>query len=42
MGDNVEPEVIQVLIDYLVEQVSHLKFQATFQALAQDMTTQVG
>uniref|UniRef100_M1DSR9 Gag-pol polyprotein n=1 Tax=Solanum tuberosum TaxID=4113 RepID=M1DSR9_SOLTU len=42
MGDNVEPEVLQVLIDPLVEQVSHAEFQAAFQMLAQDMTTQVG
>ncbi|WMV57767.1 hypothetical protein MTR67_051152 [Solanum verrucosum] len=42
MGDNVELEVLQVLIDPLVEQVSHVEFQAVFQVLAQDMTTQVG
>ncbi|WMV07799.1 hypothetical protein MTR67_001184 [Solanum verrucosum] len=39
-GENVEPEVHQVLIEPLAEQVTHAKFQASFQVLDQYMMTQ--
>ncbi|WMV49842.1 hypothetical protein MTR67_043227 [Solanum verrucosum] len=39
-GENVEPKVPQVSIDALAEKVTHVEFRATFQVLAQVVTTQ--
>uniref|UniRef100_M1DQC2 Polyprotein n=1 Tax=Solanum tuberosum TaxID=4113 RepID=M1DQC2_SOLTU len=39
-NENVEPEVPQVLVDPLAEQVTHANFLAIFQLLAQAITTQ--
>ncbi|WMV19211.1 hypothetical protein MTR67_012596 [Solanum verrucosum] len=40
VGNYVDPEVPQVSVDPLAEQLSHAKFQATFQVLFQAITTQ--
>uniref|UniRef100_M1DB14 Gag-pol polyprotein n=1 Tax=Solanum tuberosum TaxID=4113 RepID=M1DB14_SOLTU len=39
-NDNVEPEVPHVLTDPFAKEVTHVKFQVTFQVLAQAMMAQ--